>query len=100
MQVLVTGFNSYSFSEANTNRPISGTNMYYLDPSQPANIGQVGILPVKVSVPSSLTYALSKAPAYYDIDFSTRPNAQGKPQLVLSSLEFVKDFPLVPASTK
>lgn len=75
-----------------TGKRIQGFKMTYLDEQIENTVIAKGRPPMTVtSSEVGMWHAFSTVPGYYDLDFRMRPDAKGKPTLVLQGAKFVPE---------
>lgn len=94
-KMLVLHYNHYSFVDKETGERIEGQNCMVIDPEQPAGPGGHGYPVTKVNVPAHLAHEFVEAPAFYDLTYSIRPGAGGKPSVRLATAKLLSAIELV-----
>ena len=81
----------YDFSD-DTGKRIQGFKMTYLDEQIENTAIAKGRPPMTVtSSEVGMWHSFSTVPGYYDLDFRMRPDAKGKPTLVLQGAKFLPE---------
>lgn len=91
-RVVIQSADFYSIPDEKTGVVNQIQQAIYFNQYREAGENAVGSKPIKVNVEKEAFQAILKggAPAVYDIGFSTRPGAGGKPALVLTAAKLVK----------
>lgn len=86
---LILAVKRYKFAQE-TGEVIQGVTVTYADePTYDDNTK--GFVPMKVTAPLESWIDFTKVPGLYDMDFSLKPDAKGKAQLVYKSAVFKKE---------
>ena len=103
MKVLVMGVKKYDFVQEGTGEVFQGMNITALDMAVNENESdKKGIFPMKIKSPDiKLFDRFSVFPAYYEIDFTMKPDSKGNPVIVLTSSDLLSqvEFVEVPRET-
>jgi hypothetical protein len=94
MEYLVQALNNWKFEDEKTKEIKEGVTVYYIDNRPTNDDGKLGYFPIKVTASIEIRKDIQKVPGYYDLDFSMKPDAKGKPTLLLRSLSFSKEAKL------
>lgn len=94
VRALVTFANAWSMEDERTHKFKEGITVEYLmceslKPVENEN-GSLGVRHCKESIPVSQSQNIKYVPGYYDLVYSMQPGSKGKPELKLTSLEFIE----------
>lgn len=94
VRALVVFTNPWQVEDDRTHQVKTGIKVHYLmceslQPITNENESK-GIRPQEESIPVTQSENIKYVPGYYDLCFSMQPGSKGKPQLKLTSLEFVE----------
>jgi hypothetical protein len=88
---LILAVKQYRFAQEGTGEIVSGVTVTYCDePTYDANTK--GFTPMKITAPLDTWKDFDKIPALYEMDFSLKPDAKGKAQLVFRAAKFKKEI--------
>lgn len=95
MNYLVLNVREYSFKDDNGKR-VEGATVTYLDLSNEPGEGEKGYAPLSISATPEKSRDFTEVPGYYDLSFSQRRGAKGRPQIVFDRARLVSavDFDL------
>lgn len=102
MNYLVLNVRSWKLTDDATREAREGLTVTYLDLDSAPSEGEVGIAPLNISADKKLLSSFTSAPALYELSFTQRRGAKGKPQLVLNGATLQKTIKLssVPGGTQ
>lgn len=95
-KVLLLSVDNWQMTDEKTQQPLSGYSAWFVNSYREDSPTSFGSKPTKISVREDLLPELrkSKLPAFFDVDFGSRPGAAGKASLVLSSITFISALDL------
>lgn len=95
MNYLVLHVRPYSFRDDN-NRLVEGASVTYLDLTNEPDEGEKGFAPLTITAPTEKAKSFTEVPGYYELNFSQRRGAKGRPQIVFDRARLVMgaDFSL------
>lgn len=79
----------YNFTDKATGEQISGVKVSYLDSFPEKSKDSKGMAILTINAPLESWDCFEQVPGQYELDFRQRPDAKGKPVLILRSAEFV-----------
>jgi hypothetical protein len=78
----------YSFRD-DSNRLVEGASVTYLDLTNEPDEGEKGFAPLTISASPEKLKAFTEVPGYYELNFSQRRGAKGRPQIVFDRARLV-----------
>ncbi len=88
MNYLVLNVREYSFKD-DSGKKVEGATVTYLDLSNEPSDGEKGYAPLSISASSDKVRDFTEVPGYYDLSFSQRRGAKGRPQIVFDRARLV-----------
>lgn len=88
MNYLVLHVRPYSFRDDN-NRLVEGASVTYLDLTNEPDEGEKGFAPLTITAPTEKAKSFTEVPGYYDLNFSQRRGAKGRPQIVFDRAKLI-----------
>jgi hypothetical protein len=85
---LVLHVRPYSFRD-DSNRLVEGASVTYLDLSNEPDEGEKGFAPLTITATTDKARGFTEVPGYYDLSFSQRRGAKGRPQIVFDRARLV-----------
>jgi len=85
---MVIGARRYDFT-SDKGEHIEGLKVTYLDQPETGPNG-IGFLPLTINAQSDVWSKLEAVPGWYDLSFRQRPDAKGRPVLILDGLELLE----------
>lgn len=99
-RALILSCDSWEMPDEKTGEIRKGLSVWYVNDYREDTAGSFGFKPTKVSADCALIDRLrdAKLPALFDLDFGSRPGAQGKATLTLTGLTKVQNVNLFAVS--
>jgi hypothetical protein len=88
VKYLVLHVRPYSFRD-DSNRLVEGASVTYLDLTNEPDKGEKGYAPLTISAPSDKVKGFTEVPGFYELSFSQRRGAKGRPQIVFDRARLV-----------
>jgi hypothetical protein len=88
MNYLVLHVRPYSFRD-DGNRLVEGASLTYLDLSNEPDEGEKGFAPLTITATTEKARSFTEVPGYYELSFSQRRGAKGRPQIVFDRARLV-----------
>lgn len=88
MNYLVLHVRPYSFRDDN-NKLVEGASVTYLDLTNEPDEGEKGFAPLTITASTDKTKSFTEVPGYYELGFSQRRGAKGRPQIVFDRAKLV-----------
>lgn len=93
MKVLLLSADRYEFTNESTGEVLRGSTLFYLNNYREKTRDTVGLKPTKVSSSVDVFNDIHKneitLPAFAEISIETRPGAQGKASIVVTSVDLI-----------
>lgn len=92
-RALILSADNWGMTDEKTGKPLSGVSVWYVNDYREDTADSIGMKPTKISATPEILEKLRKArlPALFDLDFGSRPGAQGKATLTLVGISHVQD---------
>ncbi len=84
MSYLVLNVRGYSFKD-DAGKLVEGSSVTYLDLTAEPGEGEQGFAPLTVTATPDRVGGFTEVPGYYELSFSQRRGAKGRPQIVFDS---------------
>lgn len=96
MANLILSADVWEMTDEKTGKTNTGVTVYFINSYREDTQDTLGFKPSKVSATLEQFKKLkaNSLPALYDIDFSTKPGAQGKVTVVIQDVKFIKAIEL------
>ncbi len=88
MNYLVLNVRDYKFKD-DEGKTVEGSSVTYLDLTSQPGEGEKGFAPLTVSATPDRSRGFTQVPGYYELNFSQRRGAKGRPQIVFDSARLV-----------
>ena len=88
MNYLVLHVRPYSFRD-DSNRLVEGASVTYLDFTNEPDDGEKGFAPLTITATPEKVRGFTDVPGYYELSFSQRRGAKGRPQIVFDRAKLV-----------
>ncbi len=88
MNYLVLNVREYRFND-DSGKKVEGATVTYLDLSNEPGDGEKGYAPLSISASSDKVRDFTEVPGFYDMSFSQRRGAKGRPQIVFDRARLV-----------
>jgi hypothetical protein len=88
MNYLVLNVREYNFKDDNDKR-VEGATVTYLDLSNEPGEGEKGFAPLTISATPDKARGFTEVPGYYEMSFTQRRGAKGRPQIVFDRARLV-----------
>lgn len=92
---LITSADQWDMKDETTGKPLSGVSIWFLNAYRDDSDQAFGFKPTKVSgTPEMLDALRGKLPGLFEMQYGSRPGAQGKAALTLVGVKFIKSVDL------
>lgn len=89
-RVLILAARRYSFKDETSGRLVEGTTVNYVTGDAQESADSRGLATLTISGPLDVMASLRDLPGVYEVDFKQRPGKNGRPQLQLVGVQFVR----------
>lgn len=94
-RALITSADTWEMVDEKTGELRKGLSVWYLNEYREDTANAFGFKPTKVSADVSLQASMiNKLPGLFELEYGSRPGAQGKATLTLIGVKFVKEVDL------
>lgn len=98
-QALITSADVWEMKDEMTGVVRKGLSVWYLNDYREDTSVAFGVKPTKISASLDLLGSVqNKLPGVFDLEFGSRPGANGKATLTLTGLKFIRSFDLFGSS--
>ncbi len=88
MNYLVLNVRDYNFKD-DSGKVVEGSSVTYLDLTSQPGEGEKGFAPLTISATPDKARGFTEVPGYYEMTFTQRRGAKGRPQIVFDRADLV-----------